>query len=369
MSAVNLELTQHLVDILRTQEAGDIDLKLSPPVQEALIDHAQDHGVGPLCYERICGSALIKSFDTELLARLHIHTVAETVLDTHRQRCLREVLTALGKAGINSLVFKGSALAQTHYSQTYLRPRDDNDILVAHHHLTALNTILSRLGFQRTVTNQQDLILRQYLYWRRDSNGCLHNLDIHWALNNRQGLGDKLNLTELRIRASPLHGLGEFALAPHPVDAVLIACLHLAAHHAGEIRLIWLYDLHLLIEAMSTEELKRLADEIQRLDLVQACSLGLGLAAFYFSQSGSKFEILGAEPLDPETVRAPRRIEAWQADLSALPSMSLRIRYLSQHLIPNSRYMLRRAGKTSSLWLPWLYVLRAGRGVQHLLRP
>ncbi len=368
MSAANHELTQHLVDILRIGESGDLDLKLSRPIQEALIEHAREQGVGPLCYDRICGSALAKSFDPELLDRLHSHTVAETVLDTHRQRCLREVLTAFGNAGINSLVFKGSALAQTHYSQTYLRPRDDSDILVAQQHLTALNIVLTRLGFQRAVTNQQDMILRQYLFWRRDSNGCLHNLDIHWALNNRQGLGDKLSLSELRTRASPIQGLGGQALAPHPVDAVLIACLHLAAHHAGEIRLIWLYDLHLLIEAMSAEELKRLTDEIQHLDLAQVCSLGLGLAAFYFSQPGSKFEVLGTELLDPKTMRAPRRIEAWLADLSALPSMSLRIRYLSQHLIPNPSYMLRRAGKNSWFWLPWLYLLRARRGVRHLLR-
>ena len=54
------------------------------------------------------------------------------------------------------------------------------------------------------------------------------------------------------------------------------------------------------------------------------------------------------------------------ADLAALPNPAARGRYLYQHLFPSPHFMLKQAAKTSALWLPWLYLLRAGRGIRHL---
>ncbi len=368
MSAQPEDINQLLAGIIRSGHAGIATEHLARPLQKALIDQALVQGVGALCHERIAGSELARIFDNDFLLLLHTHTVAETVLDSHRRHCLCEVLTALAQAGINSLVFKGSALAMSHYPHSYLRARDDTDVLIEERHLPAVGRVLSGLGFQRALSNQQSLIQRQCLYWRRDKNGCLHNLDIHWALNNRQGLGDVLTLAYLRTRAINLPALGEQTLAPNPVDATLIACLHIAAHHQGEIRLIWLYDLYLLIEAMSPGQRQQLRLEIKRLDLAGICNIGLGLAAYYFASPGTGLDDLAPLPLSPATIRAPRRLQIWFADLAALPNSVERIRYISQHLLPTRHYMLERAGRTSSLWLPWLYLRRAARGFSHIVR-
>ena len=41
------------------------------------------------------------------------------------------------------------------------------------------------------------------------------------------------------------------ALMPAPAHALLLAVIHLAAHHARQVRLIWLYDLHLLASTLN----------------------------------------------------------------------------------------------------------------------
>src|SRR5437763_13332738 len=52
------------------------------------------------------------------------------VIEALREAELRRVLTALDAAGIRAIVFKGAALARTHYAASELRIRSDTDILV-----------------------------------------------------------------------------------------------------------------------------------------------------------------------------------------------------------------------------------------------
>ena len=56
---------------------------------------------------------------------------AAAVDDVARTRELVRVAGALEGAGCRPIVFKGAALAHTHYRQPWLRPRLDVDVLVA----------------------------------------------------------------------------------------------------------------------------------------------------------------------------------------------------------------------------------------------
>ncbi len=79
-------------------------------------------------------------------------------------------------------------------------------------------------------------------------------------------LAAALDYGELAARAVPLPALGRNAHAIAPVHALLLACIHRAGHanapyHVDGIaspegdRLIWLYDIHLLVGGMSAGEL------------------------------------------------------------------------------------------------------------------
>lgn len=106
----------------------------------------------------------------------------------------------------------------------------------------------------------------QALWSRPDASGGHHYLDVHWRLNNAQVLAQVLAWPELAARSTPLPALGASARALAPVDALLLACIHRAGHagetaqigdivRQGSDRLIWLYDIHLLIGGMSAAEL------------------------------------------------------------------------------------------------------------------
>ncbi len=369
MSSPATALNRILADIISQNPVPKGDsTRFDRSMQHALIHQALEQRVGVLCHQCIAQSAWKQKFDPDFLSQLRRHAVAESVLDAHRQECLREVLEALGEAGINTLVFKGAALALSHYPHSHLRPRDDSDLLLDRSHLPALSRVLLRLGFKHIASNQQSLIQHQCLFSKRDKNGCLYNIDVHWALSNRCAAGPSaLTLAALRCRAQPLTALGNAALGPDPLDSVLIACVHMLTHHPGEIRLIWLYDLLLLVDSLSQGQQRQLGTALNNEELFAAGNLGLGLAAYYFPERSSALLKLVTQPLTPETWHPPRQWQMWQADMATLATTRQRLQYLGQHFFPSRHYMLSRSGQVSTLWLPWLYLQRAGRGVRHLL--
>jgi hypothetical protein len=61
-------------------------------------------------------------------------------------------------------------------------------------------------------------------------------------------LADTIETNNLFKRAQKAAALSRGIEVLHPVDALVFACLHLFYKHINEVRLIWLYDIHLLAE-------------------------------------------------------------------------------------------------------------------------
>jgi hypothetical protein len=110
---------------------------------------------------------------------------------------------------------------------------------------------------------------------REVAGGGEHTLDLHWKISNSELLSRLFSYDELREAAVPLPALSPHAFGAGLVHALLIACMHRAghkqapyfvdgvAHYSGD-RLIWLYDIHLLAQAMSPaqwDEFLRLAGQ------------------------------------------------------------------------------------------------------------
>src|SRR5688572_32730630 len=66
----------------------------------------------------------------ELREALSSRVRCEQSVELVRRAELRRVLEAFHCAGISSILFKGAALAYTHYQFPHLRPRLDTDLLV-----------------------------------------------------------------------------------------------------------------------------------------------------------------------------------------------------------------------------------------------
>lgn len=342
----------------------------------ALARAAADHGVAPLVFETLRAREKPTPAERALADALETLARTEAAVDAIRVAACREVLDALAGAGIETLVFKGSALAHSHYPRSDLRPRDDIDLLVREVDRARAGETLAALGFARAPSAGGQFSSYQELHARTDSRGIRHNVDLHWRVSNRQRYAAALGVDELLARALELPALGPGARCPDAIDAVLIASFHRAAHR-GTQRLVWLYDLHLLMVALVGGDAVRVEELVERArlrGLARECAESLSLARRAFATPlSAAVEPLVAEhggaALDgPAAMRAPRTVDIWVADLAALPGWRSRLALLRDHAFPPPEYMLERAHVQSHMWLPLLYATRALRGLPGLFR-
>src|SRR5262249_51587245 len=155
-------------------------------------------------------------------------------------REITRVLASLREAGVTALVLKGGALAYTHYPAPHLRPRGDTDLLVTREDRARAQEALDDLGYRRQNSVSRDAVHTQWMF-RRHEGRLPHTIDLHWAISNRPLFARMLSFDELRRDARPIATLGADALAPAPVHALILACVHRVAHHDDAPTLIWLY--------------------------------------------------------------------------------------------------------------------------------
>jgi len=317
---------------------------------------AESEGVAALLRE-----AALRAHAGDAAAGLREAALREAARDARRDAVLARALDALAGSGVPALVFKGAALAHSHYPRPALRPRDDSDVLVAPCHAGAAGRVLAGLGFEAAPRAGTVRVMRQRLYRLHDDAGALHNVDLHWALSNSVR-GDALAPRALLARSLPAPALGRHARAPGAGDALLIACLHLDAHHPDSPRLLWLLDVHLLAAGLAPAARARVARQALALGLRDPCAWVLGSAAELFHTPLHGFESLGAA----EVPRAPspRRAAQWWRELAHLPGPRARGAWLLAHALPPADVLRGDAGTP----LAWRHARRWLRGVAHLLR-
>jgi hypothetical protein len=347
-----------LARLIRGEGSGDSPGASGSPVPEDVVASALRHGVLPLAYE---GLGVPRHPDDGLNAlRRALAGLARTeaAVDAIRGAACRDLLHALHHAGLSVLVFKGGALAFSHYPRPDLRPRDDTDLLVEESQLTVLDATMRNMGHSTSPASGGRLISHQCLYTRVDGRGIRHNFDVHWRISNRHRYARLFTLTELLERSRPIPAHAALARCPCPVDALLIAALHRASHR-GTDRLVWLYDIHRLLAAMNDRELGELEERAAIKGLTDECRVATAGARHYFG---------GGTASPPTLSWGVRTIDIWLADLKALPSWRARLALLKEHAFPPADYMRRNGGADNRLVLPIAYLTRGLRGSLKLFR-
>ena len=207
-------------------------------------------------------------------------------------------------------------------------------------------------------------------------------LDLHWRINNSQILAKLLNYHELEARSRPLPSLGPNAYELAPVDALLLACIHRAGHtnspyyigdtaHFGGDRLIWIYDIHLLVSAMSRIELDEFAALAASKRIKTICLDALSRSVQYF-----------ATPIPPEVLAAltptgrlepsARYLSGGRArqmlgDFLALESWRDRVCWVAESAFPAEAYMRSKYPEKADAWLPGLYLRRVFGGLRKMV--
>jgi hypothetical protein len=328
---------------------------------------AARHGVAPLLVKTGV-SAWIPAGDAEPLVA---EARRQAVLGELRDRHLRDALAALHRAGIAAIVMKGSHLAHTCYPEPYLRPRDDSDILIRAADRDRVAAALAGAGYrlERGASNRQ--VLGQMVF---DKPGCAAAvLDVHWRIFVPLAAAELFDVEALLGRSLPVPALGPSARAVAPADALALACVHQAAHHAGHEMLLWMYDIHLLIATMGRAAIDAFVQDASARRMVRIClaAIETSAAAFPSTEASALIARLrdsaAAEPGAP-LLEPRRKIDDLRADLAALPGWRARVRLLAGHLFPPAEFMRTTYAPGSRTPLPLLYVRRIVRGVGKWVR-
>ena len=305
------------------------------------------------------------------LARLRReHALLERV----NQRELVCVLDILAGARVPALLMKGAPLSYSHYPEPSLRPRCDVDVLVREADVQHACRLLVDAGYVEP-PDWPGSGLTPELTFSRHEGGFRHLVDLHWRLNGHSVFGDVLSFGPLIDESVAVESLGQHARAPKPVHALLLACMHRVGHQNSE-RLIWLYDIHLLVERLRDAEVQEFVGTAKDNEVWRVCTISISLAREHF---GTAFSPVLRDALEsPESEHRGEASAAYMGarpwrrhllDLLELPGWGERLTTARQMAFPSREFMQRRYGARSVWPLPLLYLDRLSRGTIKMFRP
>lgn len=282
-----------------------------------------------------------------------------------RADALRRLTAAFASAGVPMLLMKGAGLAYTLYPSPHLRPSDDIDILIAADSLPAADAVLAGAGYVREIEPDAALASTQRHYVRSEG-GPEQVVDLHWAIANRHAVAGVIAFADAWAASTGVPGFGE-ARTLGRVDALLLACVHLVAHHAGSPSLLWLWDVHLLAASLDADGAGAVTARAERARVaaIVAHTLRRSQSLFATPFDRSLLERLEAVTGEPSArlIDGGRRQVDWlRSDLGAVGSVGGRLQLLREHLFPPRAYMRTKYAGWPGMLLPLAYVHRALRG-------
>ncbi len=280
-----------------------------------------------------------------------------------RERDLLRVLDCLDAHQVRPVLIKGAALAWTHYAQPHLRPRLDTDLLITEPEVTRARRAFQSLGAALVPHVTGRLVMPQFHYTASDHQGCVHAYDVHWRIAVPPRFATAISPEEIAADAVPISPLGPHARGTSTVHALLLACVHRAAHHEAAGPLIWLYDVHLLCEAMTAAEETRVFDlaAARGIRAVVARMLSEAHTAFGGERTGRVAATLTLPGEEPAAAREGNRLRAALDDVRVLGWRD-RAQLVKELLVPGADYMRGTYAPGSRAPLALLYLRRIARG-------
>ena len=337
-----------------------------------LLELAREHRVEHLLAWRLRGrGADLRSWlgaADELLQELRDQSVVDAIRNEEAAR----VITGLaGVDGAMPVLFKGAALAHSHYPESWLRPRLDTDLLLSATSVRGAFEVLRALGYRQATSTSGELVSYQASFERSDRFGVTHYFDVHWKVANWQVVADVLSHEEIAARAIPLPALGPYARAACASDGLVLACLHRAAHHRDSEELLWIYDIHLIACSLSDPEWTIALASAERGSVKAIFARGIALAIDRFSTPVPVEVTRQLDRWQHGAVREPssvylsknfRLIDGLLSDLRSL-HVSAGVRLLAEHLFPPAEYMRKRYGVRSRRSILLAYARRMVAGL------
>ncbi len=172
--------------------------------------------------------------------------LARSVLKTNY---LNEVLTIFPAEGIETILLKGAHLAEAYYPHPALRPFDDIDLLIQPGSAKRARSLLEERGYrllEKTESAQKFIPLEA-----QNRGGFFLELHTNLQTPHRKNPSFDIRISDFWKESAPfLYGVVPVRVLQPTRNLFYLAC-HLCHH--GFSRLIWLYDLHLLMSKSAGE--------------------------------------------------------------------------------------------------------------------
>jgi hypothetical protein len=280
---------------------------------------------------------------------------------------LDAALDALHRQGVRPVLFKGTALAYTAYRHPHLRPRNDTDLLIDRRDVGVVRDTLGAAGYAEPNYCDGELLFCQFELQKTDRLAMTIALDFHWKISTQAAFADLFTHEELRETSVPVPALSAHARVAAGPEALVLACIHPAMHHHNELRLLWVYDLHLLYTRLSRAERDRFEDLAHTRGVAAICAHQLRRACELFGTPVDaamleRFERTSGEATAMYLDDSRRWRDDLATNLRTLPVWRSRLRLLREVALPRPSYMLARYNVPSAaagwLLLPALYAAR-----------
>jgi hypothetical protein len=197
---------------------------------------------------------LVELLGEKVTARmLELHQL-EVAQNLFLEEQLRHLLQAFNEKHIPLMLFKGPALAYTVYPDASLRTYHDFDAFIPSGDLAVANQLLTKMGYvfyEEYLSNARDPRRTGYNYTLAEQDSWLKGVvELHTAPHPSE-IGTLFDIEAIWAKAQSIEVLGEPTLTMRPIDHLLYLCWHYRFHSFT--RLLWLYDLVVLLRAVGPE--------------------------------------------------------------------------------------------------------------------
>jgi hypothetical protein len=339
----------------------------------SFLERSAYHGVQALLHHKfLVEHGKDRAWPERVLGVCRDAATGQAMWELRHREVVRDVLARLSDVGVRPVLFKGTALAYGCYPAPYLRTRGDTDLLVPADAREKTVATLVALGFRSMENFRGDLVSNAAVF-RLSRDGAVHELDLHWRISNYQVLSRLFDYAELAASPWRLPSLSPEAIAADRVAAFVLACVHRACHretpyyvdhveHFGGDRLIWLYDIYLLLEQYDDADYARLLDVAEKKGVAGIC---LGAIDEARESLGAPAPVEVCEKLaragSNEAITrflTGSALYRYYCNFAAVGGPGNKLRLLAQILFPSEDYMRLIYAGVRPGWLPWLYARR-----------
>ncbi|MBK8742752.1 MAG: nucleotidyltransferase family protein [Betaproteobacteria bacterium] len=259
-----------------------------PAAVTRFLEAGRRHGVLPLLAEEFLCRKDLGTWPEEVHLACREVTRAQTMYELTQCAEVLSVLNALADAGLRPLLLKGTGLAYGLYSSPILRPRSDSDLLVSTEQVARRGAGHATGPWLPARQRARGAPGRLSGGSAQESAGRHHLLrGPALAHDNYQRFACLFDFDDLAATSVPVPALGPHARRLGNVQALILALIHRAGNNRNEGRgagdkLIWLYDIYLLVKEMTDAELERFRDLVESRRIVAIALEGLRRCADFF---------------------------------------------------------------------------------------